>query len=239
LRDGLCWERSPDWLSLWSILNEIDEDKFAQDIRIILASAEFSKELTTAVMWLNDQGIDIRCIRLKPYDDEGRLLLDVQQIIPLPEAEQYQVKVREKILREKIAREQSKDFTKYDITIDGITDYRMNKRNAIFKVVFHLCNSGINPEQIRDIIPKRKNRLFESADGTLNAEQFIDVLGERKALEGRQFERRRYFCMDENLINWNGRTYAFTNQWGPSTEESLKLLIDKFPDKDVQCKTSE
>ena len=83
-------------------------------------------------MWLNDQGIDIRCIRLKPYDDEGRLLLDVQQIIPLQEAEQYQVKVREKILRERIARGQSKDFTKYDITIEGITDYRMNKRKAVF-----------------------------------------------------------------------------------------------------------
>ena len=219
--------------------DEIDEDKFAQDIRIILASAEFSKELTTAVMWLNDRDIDIRCIRLKPYSDEERLLLDVQQIIPLPEAEQYQVQVREKTRRERIARGQSKDFTKYDITIDGITDFRMNKRNAIFKVVFHLCNSGINPEQIRDVIPKRKNILFESTDGRLNAEQFIDVLGERKALEGKQFERRRYFCMDENLINWNGKTYAFTNQWGRSTEESLKLLIDKFPDKGVQFKISE
>jgi hypothetical protein len=220
--------------------DEIDEDEFAQETRIILASAEFSKELTTAVMWLNDQGIDIRCIRLKPYDDDGKLLLAVEQIIPLQEAEQYQIKVREKILRERIAREQSKDFTKYDITIEGITDYRMNKRKAIFKVVFHLCSSGIDPEQIRDVIPKRKNRLFESADGTLNAEQFIDALSKRRALEGRKFEPRRYFCMmDEYLINWNGKTYAFSNQWGHSTEESLKLLIDKFSDKGVQYKTSE
>jgi hypothetical protein len=73
-----------------------DEDVFAQDVRIVLASAEFSKELTTAVMWLNEHGLDIRCVRMQPYDDGGRLLIDVQQVIPLPEAAAYQVQVREK-----------------------------------------------------------------------------------------------------------------------------------------------
>ena len=73
-----------------------DEDVFAQDVRIVLASAEFSKELTTAVMWLNEHGLDIRCVRMQPYDDGGRLLVDVQQVIPLPEAAAYQVQVREK-----------------------------------------------------------------------------------------------------------------------------------------------
>lgn len=48
----------------WS---EPDEDQFGQDTRIILASANFSKELTTAVLWLRDRDIDIRCVRLQPY----------------------------------------------------------------------------------------------------------------------------------------------------------------------------
>jgi hypothetical protein len=73
-----------------------DEDVFAQDVCIVLASAEFSKESTTAVMWLNEHGLDIRCVRMQPYDDGGRLLVDVQQVIPLPEAAAYQVQVREK-----------------------------------------------------------------------------------------------------------------------------------------------
>src|SRR3954452_24365567 len=79
---------------------EPDEDRFAQDVRIVLASAEFSKELTTAVMWLNDHGLDIRCVRLKPHQDNGRVLLDVQQVIPLPEASDYMVRIREKEVRE-------------------------------------------------------------------------------------------------------------------------------------------
>jgi hypothetical protein len=43
---------------------EPDEDNFAQEVKIVLASAEFSKELTTSVIWLNDFGLDIRSVKL-------------------------------------------------------------------------------------------------------------------------------------------------------------------------------
>ncbi|PWT92804.1 MAG: hypothetical protein C5B56_01790, partial [Proteobacteria bacterium] len=68
-----------------------DDDRFASAVRIILAAADFSKELTTSILWLNEQGLDIRCVRLKPYRDaDGAVLIDVQQLIPLPEATDYQ-----------------------------------------------------------------------------------------------------------------------------------------------------
>jgi hypothetical protein len=77
--------------------DEPQEDKFAPDVRIILASANFSKELTTSVMWLNEHDLDITCIRLRPYKDElGSIFLDVQQIIPLPEAADYQTQIKAK-----------------------------------------------------------------------------------------------------------------------------------------------
>ncbi len=75
---------------------EPEEGSFAQDVKIALVSANFSKELTTAVMWLNERGLEIRCIRLVPYQDNGRVLIDVQQVIPLPEATEYQIQLREK-----------------------------------------------------------------------------------------------------------------------------------------------
>ena len=71
------------------------EEQFPTDIRIILASGDFSKELTTTVMWLNKRDLDIRCVRLQPYKLGEEILLNIEQIIPLPEAEEYQVKVRE------------------------------------------------------------------------------------------------------------------------------------------------
>ena len=71
-------------------------ENFAEDVRIILVSEDFGKELTTAVLWLRDRDIDIRCVRLRPYQEGDSCLIDVQQVIPLPEAHEYQVQLREK-----------------------------------------------------------------------------------------------------------------------------------------------
>lgn len=68
-----------------------EEGEFASAVRIILAAADFSRELMQSVMWLNEQGLDVRCIRLTPHKlADGRVLLDVDQIVPLPEAGVYQ-----------------------------------------------------------------------------------------------------------------------------------------------------
>ena len=75
---------------------ESEEDaELTGDVRIILVSADFSTELTTAVLWLNQRELDITCIRLRPYRMGNEILIDATQIIPLPEAAEYEVKLRE------------------------------------------------------------------------------------------------------------------------------------------------
>ena len=81
-----------------------NEELFAQDVRIVLASAEFSRELTSSVLWLNERGRDIRCVRLSPYSDGVRTFVDVQQVLPLPEAADYFVSLREKKEEERHSR---------------------------------------------------------------------------------------------------------------------------------------
>ena len=73
-----------------------NDGPFGQDVSILLVSADFSKELTTSVLWLNEHGLDIRCVRIRPYLDGTRVLMDVQQVIPLKETVEYQVQIREK-----------------------------------------------------------------------------------------------------------------------------------------------
>ncbi|MEO8195741.1 MAG: DUF4268 domain-containing protein [Thermoanaerobaculia bacterium] len=92
--------------------DEPDEELFAPDVRIILVSEDFGKELTTAVLWLRERDIDIRCVRLRPYQDGAARLVDVQQIIPLPEANDYQVMLREK---EQVGRKRRAE--RYDIRL--------------------------------------------------------------------------------------------------------------------------
>jgi hypothetical protein len=60
------------------------------------SDCQFSKEITTSVLWLNEHALDIRCVRLRPYALEARVLLDVQQVIPLPEADAYTVQLKKK-----------------------------------------------------------------------------------------------------------------------------------------------
>jgi len=66
--------------------DDSNQDTFGSDVRIVLVSAEFSKEIVTSVLWLNEHEIDIRCVRLRPYALNGRVILDMQQVIPVPEA---------------------------------------------------------------------------------------------------------------------------------------------------------
>ncbi len=76
--------------------DSVDDVELTKDVRIILVSADFSSELTTAVIWLNKHDLDITCVRLKPYKLGETLLIDTVQIIPLPEAADYEVKIRGK-----------------------------------------------------------------------------------------------------------------------------------------------
>lgn len=77
--------------------DEPTDEEFGKDVRIVLAAADFSKEVTTTVLWLNERGIDLRCVRLKPYSlADGTVLVDAQQIIPLPEASEYLTKLADK-----------------------------------------------------------------------------------------------------------------------------------------------
>jgi hypothetical protein len=71
-----------------------EEVEWTGDVRIVLVSADFSTELTTAVLWLNLHDLEITCIRLRPYRMGAEVLVDATQIIPLPEAEDYAVKLR-------------------------------------------------------------------------------------------------------------------------------------------------
>lgn len=86
--------------------SEPPRDDAVLDVRIVLVAADFAKELTTAVLWLNEWELDIRCVKVKPYSDGDGTILEVQQVVPLPEAAEYQVSIREEaISRREVARE--------------------------------------------------------------------------------------------------------------------------------------
>jgi hypothetical protein len=219
--------------------DEKNEEHFAQDVRIILVSAEFSKELTGSVLWLNSYGLDIRCVRIKPYQDNGRILIDVQQVIPLPEATEYQVQVNVKNRQERAARASGRAWVKYDVTIQGATETITAKRNAIFRVVRHLCEKGVKPESIGELIYWKTNRLFAIADGTLSSQEFVSAASKSNRAQGKHFYAGKWFCDEGELIYYESKTYAFTNQWGERWDQAMKILIEAFPEEKISYKVSD
>jgi len=210
--------------------DEPDEDDFAQDVRIILASAEFSKELTSSVMWLNAHDLDVRCVRLKPYDLEGRMLVDVQQIVPLPEAADYQVQVKEKARKERKARDGGPDFTRFDVVVDGQSFSTMWKRNAIFVVCKHLCDNAVDPAEITRLFDWRPNRVWFSVEGEVDSSAFAPLATKNAAANGTVFRAKRWHCEEGELVHANGRTYAFSNQWGgPNWFRAMNALREHYP----------
>ncbi|MDP9650916.1 hypothetical protein [Paraburkholderia caledonica] len=200
-------------------VEEGDAVALSDKVRIVLASAEFSPELTTAVLWLNKQGLDLRCVQMRPHQIGDRVLLDIQQVIPLPQAEQYQVAVREKSFEQDAARVQDRDLTRYDLTVGDNTYPNLPKRRLMLGVVAEAIRQGMSISDIEGAVDWRET-MFISADGTLNGAQLTDALGGKKL---------RYFTEDDELFHSAGRTYALSKMWGERTLEAIGSLLGRMP----------
>lgn len=72
--------------------------------RIVFIAANFRREVTATVLWLRDHQIDARCIKVVPYKFGEELFIDLQQVIPTPEAADYMIRMAEKDSEEKSAK---------------------------------------------------------------------------------------------------------------------------------------
>ena len=66
------------------------------DQRVILIAANFRKEVTSTVLWLGENGISVQCFKATPYAVDENLLLDISQIIPPPDAQEFMIGMRKK-----------------------------------------------------------------------------------------------------------------------------------------------
>jgi hypothetical protein len=165
---------------------------------------------------------------MKPYKDQGKVLVDIQTVIPLPEAEDYQVQIREKQQKERISKKSSKDLTKYVVTIDGKESAPLAKRRAAFAIVSHLCAHGTTPTEINKVLSWRGNGLWRVVEGNVDSHTFTARATEAAEDGGPAFEARRWYAADDELIHAEGNTYAFTKMWGIRTEEAMHELLERF-----------
>ena len=209
-------------LGQWLDSEDGEPPIISRDVRIILVSADFGREITTTVLWLNEMfGTDIRCVRLSPYLVQGRLLLDVQQVIPLPEAEQLttQLRRREQVVK---AATSGADWTPYIIKTPAGDTPPLRKRRAILALVLALHEAGVPADTIRETI---RGPRFLAVEGELTGEDLEERFVE--TYPKAQGNLRRWF-LDEP-IHEDGRTWVLSKMWGTDTEPTLRLLVEKAP----------
>ncbi|KVX48441.1 hypothetical protein [Burkholderia cepacia] len=197
---------------------EVDEGPivFTDTVRIVLASANFSSELTTAVLWLNKQGnLDIRCVQMRPHAVDARILLDIQQVIPLPQTAQYTVALREKSIEQDSVRTTTRDTTRYDMTIGDTLYPNLPKRRLMLALVREAIRQGHSPDEIREAITWRKRDLFLSAPGQADEATFQALFPGKKL---------RYFFGPDEMFSLNGMTYVLSRAWADRTLEAAEKV---------------
>lgn len=129
-------------------------EELPNQVRIILVSPDFSTEITSTVIWLNDTyNTDISCYRIVPYRLGAEILLDLQQIIPLPEAKDFQIHQRRKGAATAAVRsgQGGRDYTRYDLTIGDHALTHMSKQAAVKVAIRELHRAGVSLASIKSV----------------------------------------------------------------------------------------
>jgi hypothetical protein len=211
------------------------DGRFGEDVRIVLAAADFSPEVTSTVLWLNERDLDFACVRIQPYQLGASILLDVEQIIPLPEAADYQVQIRQKQREVRAAAEQATDWTRYDVQAGSELHRTLFKREVMFVVCRFLMGQGVSPEEIEIATGKH---MFESTAGHVDGPAFRAELATRRPNDTKA--AKRFFSGDDQLVVYAGKTYAISNQWSKNTMESaMTALLTKFGSKGLSYGVSD
>jgi hypothetical protein len=124
-------------------------DLLALDRKGTLASTE----ITSTVIWLNDTCNTDLPLPHRAYRLGTGILLDLKQIIPLPEAKDFQIRQRQKGAATAAVRAAhvGRDYTRYDLTIGDQQLLRMSKQAAVKIAIQELHRAGAGLAKIKSV----------------------------------------------------------------------------------------
>lgn len=100
--------------------------------RIIMVAGSFRKEVTSAVLWLRSFMLRIQCIKVTPIAHGENLMLDIEQILPLKDTEEFTISMATKA-QEEIANQEGLKARHY-LRLEFWTFFlaEVNKKNNFF-----------------------------------------------------------------------------------------------------------
>ena len=115
--------------------------------RVMFIAANFRKEVTSTVMWLLGHGIRAQCFRVVPYTFSEELFVDLQQIIPTPEAADFMIGMASKETEEKSAQGAQRRSHKlrlefWERALDALREQGLSRYQNISPTKDHWLSSG-------------------------------------------------------------------------------------------------
>lgn len=204
--------------------------------RIILIAANFRKEVTSTVLWLLNFKVRLQCFRATPYSMGDELFLNVEQIIPMQDAEDYMIGMAEKAQDDIEAAElKHRHIVRRDFWLRLLP--RINERTNLYQNIspgiysWISAGTGVRGVALNFAAGKAYGRAELYIDRGAKAENefvFDDLLEQREKIEGEfggplVWERLEGKRACRIKAEAPGNIYD-RDQW----EDMLKFMIDSM-----------
>jgi hypothetical protein len=104
-----------------------------QSQRIFFVAANFRKEVTSTVLWLMGFRLSLKCFKVIPYQKEDDLFLDINQIIPTKDSEDYTIKMAVKNQEALVDKEQIRERLNINQNFWNEFLEKSNENNNLFQ----------------------------------------------------------------------------------------------------------
>ena len=217
--------------------------------RIIMIAGEFRKEVTSTVLWLLNYGLRLQCFKATPFCLNEQLFLNMEQIIPIKEAEDFVIsmanKSREEVGTQELIKERHivrrKFWTAYLKEINKATSLYQNVSPS--KDHWISAGSGISGVTFSSVVTGDYIRIELAIQGKTQEENkaIFDALENQKdnieaafgnpleweRLTDKRMSRIKYELKEVSVFNeedWD-RMVAFLVQQVPKFEIAFKKPI--------------
>jgi hypothetical protein len=117
------------------------------DQRMIFIAANFRREVTATVLWLLSRGIRAQCFKVTPFSFGEELMVDIQQIIPTPEAADFMIGMSSKEYEEKAVQDTQKKRHKlrldfWEVVLDQLRAENSGLFGSISPTRSHWLSAG-------------------------------------------------------------------------------------------------
>jgi hypothetical protein len=206
------------------------------DQRLIMVAAEFRKEVTSTVLWLLKHKVLVKCFKATPFRDGPDLFLTVEQLIPLPQAEELMIGISEKEVDEQSSEvgQVTRDQLRIDFwhrTLETLQENKVALYRGVAPSRGHWLSTGSGLSGVQYVmIFNRDEARVQFEFGTASKEQnkmLFNVLNDHAAELDKAFGAPlSWRRMDDKKASIVGYAKSFDGHNRESWPEMIAWLVE-------------